>query len=350
MSKFFTPIDLSKLPAPKLVEELDYETIFQEMLDSLKLLDPTFDALIESDPAYKILQVAAYREMLIRQKTNDKAKARMLAYATGADLDHVGADNSVARLEGESDDAYRARIALRPESFSTAGPGGAYRFFALSAHANIKDVSINNPAPGVVQVAVLSTAGDGSCYGCRINKPGGYPAAAAAIDVQPLTAAIPNNTTLIFESGASFKTNAAFAIGATNLTGLLTGAVADTERGGILPFVEDILSPDEVRPLNDIVSVIPAAIINYQIDAELTLYDGPDSEVVRQAAEDAVLAYTLEQHKIGRDIAISGLMAALHQPGVQDVNLISPAVRIEVDVFEAAFSTQIDVIAVGRDE
>lgn len=37
----------------------------------------------------------------------------------------------------ESDDQYRYRIWLAPESFSTCGPSGAYEFWALSAHPDI---------------------------------------------------------------------------------------------------------------------------------------------------------------------------------------------------------------------
>lgn len=352
MSTQYTNIDLSKLPAPELVEELDFETIFDEMLAKLQELDPTFDALVESDPAYQILQVCAYREMGIRQRVNDAAKARMLAYATGSDLDHVGADRQppVIRLEGETDEAFRERIALAPEGWSTAGPRGAYEFHSRSAHADIKDVRASNAGAGVVQVAVLSQVGDGQCFGARIDNPAGYLDGADEIHVEALKMDIPSGTVLEFENGGSFETDADAVEEDTLLSGVLTGAVDHGERAGILPFVEDALSDEDVRPLCDVLRVIPATIIEYQVEAELTLYDGPDSELVRQAAEDAVAAYVAGQHKIGRDITISGLMAALHQPGVQEVALVSPAARIEVDVFEVGYCTDISVVAVGRDE
>ena len=49
-----------------------------------------FTALVESDPAWTILEVAAYRELLLRQRINDASRAVMLAFATGADLEHLG--------------------------------------------------------------------------------------------------------------------------------------------------------------------------------------------------------------------------------------------------------------------
>ena len=62
----FSAIDLAKLPSPNIIESLDYETIFQGMLEGLLQRDESFSALLESDPAYKILEVAAYRELLMR--------------------------------------------------------------------------------------------------------------------------------------------------------------------------------------------------------------------------------------------------------------------------------------------
>lgn len=55
----YTPIDLSTVPAPNVVQALNFETILAEMLADLQARDSVFTALVESDPAYKILEVAA---------------------------------------------------------------------------------------------------------------------------------------------------------------------------------------------------------------------------------------------------------------------------------------------------
>jgi phage-related baseplate assembly protein len=353
MNTVFTAIDLSKLPAPQVVEALDYETIFNEMLSSLRTLDPAFNATVESDPVYKILQVAAYRELLLRQKMNDKAKARMLAFAIDADLDHIGASMAVpvARLSGESNDAFRARLVLAPEAYSVAGPIGAYIFHALSAHSGIKDVAVWNPGlGGRVNVAVLSRTGNGACYGARINHPAGYNNGAIAIDVTDVLADLSNGQELIFEGGAVFTLNADCAAGSTTLTGSLVGSLVDGERAGILPFVQDALDPETHIPLCDTVEVMSAEIIEYAVAAQLTIYGGPDAGTVRNNALAAVQAYVAARHKCGNDITLSGLLAALHVEGVQEVNLVSPAARIEVDPGQAAYCTAINVSVVGRDE
>lgn len=128
-------VDLSRLPPPTIVEQISYETILAGMTADLRARLPDFDATVESDPAVKILQVAAYREMLNRQQFNDRARGVMLAYARGSDLDQLAALVGVQRLvirpadpvtgaaaEMEPDDALRQRAVLAPESFSVAGP------------------------------------------------------------------------------------------------------------------------------------------------------------------------------------------------------------------------------------
>ena len=67
----------------------------------------------------------------------------------------------------ENDENFRERIHLAPESFSVAGPSGAYRFFAISANSNIIDVAVIGPhtegvdfcPPGNVYLFPLMTGG-----------------------------------------------------------------------------------------------------------------------------------------------------------------------------------------------
>lgn len=61
--------------------------------------------------------------------------------------------------EVESDDHYRTRIEEAPESWTNAGSKGAYRFFAMGAHAQIVDVAVTNPSAGVVNVYPLMSYG-----------------------------------------------------------------------------------------------------------------------------------------------------------------------------------------------
>lgn len=295
----FTQIDLSTLPAPDVIEELSFETIFAEMLADLQARDPVFDALLESDPAYKILEVAAYRELLVRQRVNDAARAVMLAYSTGADLDQLGALFGVERFElvaadpeavppvaavMESDTEFRRRIQLSLEGFSVAGPRGAYIFHGLSADADVLDISATSPTPGNVVITVLSRTGSG-------------------------TAGTP-----------------------------------------LLNAVAAALNDDAVRPLTDSVTVQSASIVNYNVHAHLYVYPGPDSSVVLTKALAALDAYIAQVHKIGQDVTLSGIYAALHQPGVQRVSLIQPNSNVVISATQASHCTSINVTVAGTDE
>lgn len=59
----------------------------------------------------------------------------------------------------ESDAAYRERIRTAPESYSTAGPQGAYEFWAKSTSAAILDVHAYSPAAGKVTIVPLLVGG-----------------------------------------------------------------------------------------------------------------------------------------------------------------------------------------------
>lgn len=289
-------VDLSLLPPPDVVEALDFETIIADLKADLVLRYPAAASVIglESEPIVKLLEVAAYRELTLRARINDAARAVMLAYATGADLDHIGVTYYDGELRltvspadptttpptvavMESDDDFRARLAIKPFSYSVAGPTNAYVYFAKSSSPQVADVAVDSPEPCQVRVTVLAEGGDGS--------------------------AAPE----------------------------------------LLATVLDALSAETVRPLTDQVTVESASIIDYAIEAVLHCFPGPSSGLVLDAATAATNAYVVAQRRLGRDPTLSGLYAALHQPGVQRVDLIAPADSVAVGPREAAHCTAIDI-------
>lgn len=154
----FTPIDLSKLPFPDVIETLDYETILAEMVAKFLETYPDF-SLSESDPVMKAFEVAAYFRLQDRQRVNEAAKQNFIATATGSNLDNLVANLLVTRKTGETDDELRIRAVSAMEGFSTAGPSGAYYYHAMSAHSDVSDVGISSPTPGQVRVIVLAKNG-----------------------------------------------------------------------------------------------------------------------------------------------------------------------------------------------
>ena len=148
--------DLASLPAPAVIEPLSFETIFEELQTEFQSRYPDYSALLASDPAIKLLEVAAYREVLLRNRINEAAKASLLAFATGSDLDHLAAFYGVTRLMDESDEALRLRTRQRIIGFANAGGAAHYRYWALSASPEVADVEVDSPEPGRVRISVLA--------------------------------------------------------------------------------------------------------------------------------------------------------------------------------------------------
>ncbi|MCP6711448.1 baseplate assembly protein, partial [Klebsiella pneumoniae] len=80
--------------------------------------------------------------------------------------------------------------------------------------------------------------------------------------------------------------------------------------------------------------------VDYEIDATLYLYPGPESEPIINAA-DATLQRFLKANdrKISRDVARSAISAALHVQGVQRVVLNSPTEDLRISDTQAARNT-----------
>ncbi|WP_113633125.1 baseplate assembly protein [Pectobacterium peruviense] len=299
-------IDLSQLPAPAVVEELDYEAIYTERKAMLLSLYPEDQRAavartlsLESDPLVKLLQENAYRELLWRQRVNEAARAVMVAFAQGDDLDQLGANFSVSRLVitpaddstlpptpalMESDSDFRLRIQQSFEGLSVAGSVGAYQYHGRSADGRVADVSVISPSPASVTVSVLSREGDGS---------------------------------------------------------------ASPE---LVAIVAAALNGEDVRPVADRVTVQSAAIVLYEIDATLYLYPGPEKEPVRAAAEQKLKTYISAQHRLGRDIRRSAIYAALHVEGVQRVELTTPAADIVLTDAQASYCSGYQLSVGGADE
>lgn len=156
----FTPAlapELAGLPTPQVLETLRFETVFDALLRDFQVRYPQYSALLASDPAIKLLEVAAYRELLLRSRINEAARANLLAFAIGNDLEHLGAFYGVSRLPQEQDEPLRRRIRARIMGFANAGGAAHYRYWALSASPEVADVAVDSPGPGRVRISVLPT-------------------------------------------------------------------------------------------------------------------------------------------------------------------------------------------------
>ena len=274
----FAAIDLSQLPPPQIVEQIDFEQILAERKAYMISLWPAEEQAqiaarleIESEPLTKLLQENAYRETVWRQRVNEASLANLLATARGTDLEQLAANFNVKRLviqEGkanavppvpklmESDDSLRERAQMAWEGLSTAGPRNAYIFHARAANGRVADATAESPSPAVAVVTVQSLLGDG------------------------------------------------------------------TAPPELLAIVKTYLSDEDRRPVADRLTVQGAQILNYQVKAKLYLLSGgPESEPILAAAEQRLLAYVHQRRRLGMEVSESALHAALHVEGVRKVEL-----------------------------
>jgi phage-related baseplate assembly protein len=275
----FSGVDLSKLPAPDVVQDIDYESLLAQWKDYLINADPSLAEVLalESDPLSIDGEATAYQALLIYQRINEAARAVMLNTASGADLDNLAALVSTERLAGESDDRLRLRAQMALEGVTTAGSHGSYLYHALSSDPNVLDVDTYSPGYGAVVVSVLSALGDG----------------------------IPDEALLATVSAA--------------------------------------LNDESVRPLTETVIVQAAAVVNYAIKANLTVDLGPDPELIRATAVNAVNTYVSDSFLLGRPITRSGIFAALHQPEVRRVVLAEPATDLLLERYQVGRCESIEV-------
>jgi len=296
-------INLNALPAPDVVEAIDFETLYAERKARLVSLYPAAQQAevsrtlaLDSEPMAKLLQENAYREMELRQRVNDATRAVMLAFATGSNLDQLAARYNLVRLVItpadnttmpptpavlESDTALRERALLAYEGLSVAGPRNSYVKHARDADGRVADASAVSPAPCEAVITVLSTIGDGT-------------------------------------------------------------APAD-----LLAVVAAALNGEDVRPVGDLVRVQSAAITRYEIRATLFLEQGPESEPILAAARARAEAYRNTARRIGRDVNRSAIIAALHVEGVTKVVLELPAADLVLNDSKASYCTAVTVINGG---
>ncbi|MDE1910735.1 MAG: baseplate J/gp47 family protein [Pseudomonas sp.] len=274
----FAAIDLSQLPAPQIVEQIDYELILAERKAYAISLWPIEEQPeiaarleMESEPLTKLLEENAYRETIWRQRVNEASIANLLALAKGPDLDQLAGNFNVKRLVVqeakplanppvaqlmESDDSLRERAQMSWEGLSTAGPRNSYIFHARGADGRVADATAESPSPAVAVVTVQSLLGDGT-------------------------------------------------------------APAD-----LVAAVKTYLSDDDRRPVADRLTVQGAQIIRYQVKAKLYLLtSGPESEPILAAAEQRLLSYVSQRRRLGMEVSESAVHAALHVEGVRKVEL-----------------------------
>ncbi len=167
----------------------------------------------------------------------------------------------------ETDEAFRERIQIAPESFSVAGPVKAYEFFARSADTDIIDVAVIGPP---------------------VTQPG-------CVNIYPL----------------------------------MTGGTLPSQE--VIQRVYDTCNADNVRPDTDYLSVLSPEAVNYSLNVDFWIdsSDSVNSALIQANVTQAIQDWTLWQRKsLGRDINPSELVKRIILAGAKRCVINSPEFRV----------------------
>jgi len=292
-----TAIDLSRLPPPDVVEPLDFETILARRRADFLARCPEFTAFVESDPAIKLLETGAYAELVLRQRINDAARSMLVAYALGSDLDQLAAVFGVIRRE------------ITPADPVTNTPA------VMESDDDLRRRVLLAPDS-------YSVAGPASAYVFHALSADGDVLDASAVSPRPGEVTV----------------------------SVLSRIDDGTAAPELLAIVRDLLAGDEVRPLTDRVAVQSAELVPFDVLAQLTLYPGPDAQLILATAISTLEQLLATNRRLGRNISRSAIIAALHVGGVQNVILIEPVGDIFIEQTQVPAAGTIDVTIAGFDE
>lgn len=316
--------------------------------------------LAKGDPVRLFLLTIAAVIVLLLNKINETGKQNLLRYATGSNLDHLGALIGVERTAAKAAST-TIQVTLSTKLGAAALMPAGTRFTAGD------NVFFALDAPLLISAGQLSAVGSATCLETG-TKGNGYVAGQlkTLVDPMPYVASVTNLTTS--EGGAEIQDDdsyredihgapeqfsvagpdGAYIYHAKRTSAQITDVavwspsagiveIRPLMEGGVIPGsellnqVEKTLNDKRIRPLTDKVVVLAPEKVNYSVS--LTYYidktDETQANAIRTAVNDAVTAYALWQRsKLGRDINPSELIARVMEAGVKRVEVASPSFMV----------------------
>ena len=270
--------ELVGLPAPDVLETLDYDTVFGQVLAQFRTRYPQYSSIIEGDPGYSVLQAMAWQETMTRKRINDAARALLVTHATGADLDNLGALFAVTRqivtaADPDADppiaEVLETDVRLRDRIINTLeaivpGSQAWYRNYALEADSRVHEAIILKTDPGEVTVYVQGI------------RPDTVPTAA------------------------------------------------------ILTAVREYLNEDERRFICDTVIVAAVGTVSYTVTATVEVKEGFVASEVLAKVKARFTEFVEAREVVGKSIPLSAIYDAMVVEEVEAINLTAPSADVTV--------------------
>ena len=122
---------IRSIPLSNLLEPVDLDVILRERVDALKALLPAWSGSPDS-PAYKIQEMGAMREFLLRQLVNQTVRNSFPPYATKSHLTILAAGRNIAREDLDDDELLLTLI-----NKINNNPGTEYGLNALARSSSV---------------------------------------------------------------------------------------------------------------------------------------------------------------------------------------------------------------------
>lgn len=267
---------------------------------------------------------------------------------------------NITASDGGADEATDAEflelMRASEDAYTTAGPMGAYIYWAKSVSTDIADVVALRPKEALT--AELTVYAKHAFYGGTDLDPSTlkvYPHGSATEATQGTDySKTYSNGLLTIEliQGGALYSAASIDIEVTDVMGGYVNIYALMNDGSIASqtikeLIEAACGDDDVRPLTDRVSVEDPLTVSYNID--LTYYTARGSEKsateIREAVNAAVEKYVAWQcARLGRDINPSKLISLLMETGIKRIALTAPVFTV---IKDGSDNTAPAVAAVG---
>jgi len=349
-------INIKALPTPTVLNTKTYEEILASNIDILK---GVFSKRgidwqpLDSDQYSLLTQAFSYRELYLRNEINEIVKQLLLAFCSGANLDHKVAENGIERLEGSN--PYANYEFLLSSTLSVD--------YTIQAGIVLKDETTFYEA--ILLESITITAGTLKAIGLvelqeKISQ--------SSVKTENITTSLPYVITAksleAFENGAETETDESllnrylisFADKSTagaeetykSLVLKSDRRVEDVKIIANTPGVVDIYyfseSADELmntrilaycndkteRPLTDTVYAFEATPVEFSIDAVLKIYENQESGAIQIAAIKSLESGLKKIRKIGEIVTLSEINDFLKVEGVKEVVINSPLSNINV--------------------
>lgn len=149
------------------IEDFNYEKIFSDtktaLIKNIQLHYPQLNELSESDPMMKTLQIAAYRELLIRQKIKDTLKSSLISRASGknvAQLSQLILEKD--EIENKTDREIKTSLLnfWKKTLYYTTGTAVSYKYFTQEVDKeSIRDSRSIKEKPAEIKIYLLLEKG-----------------------------------------------------------------------------------------------------------------------------------------------------------------------------------------------